>query len=331
MFLLQISASLLIGAVFLTTSSAFTVITTTNEGACNSLTNELSPFGVSRGIGFQQQLSYPSFDSALNIRRGGRPRGPLRTFEVKPPMNEEVAREHKEVRVTMLNEDGNDDVLGIMSSRDALAKAKEMKVDLVMINPNGDPPVCKIIEYSKFRYMKEKNAKEKKKNAKQSEVKEVKMSYKIDTHDYDVRTNTAMKFLSKGNRVKATVVFKGREQQHTDLGRTLLVKFGEDLSEVAQMEGKPRQEGRFLSAFFNPKAEIVKKLNEKKRKAEKAKKKKLQESKEAMNAAAAKDEKDEKKKKIDLDTLLSDEDDDIINDEDDLLAALGGSGDDLFL
>merc|ERR1712232_818131 len=181
---------------------------------------------------------------ALQIRRGGRPRGPLRTFEVKPPMNEEVAKDYKEVRVSMLNEDtGKDDSLGIMSTRDALAKAKEEGVDLILINPNGDPPVCKIVEYSKFRYMKEKNAKEKKKNAKTSEVKEVKMSYKIDTHDYNVRMKTANKFLVKGNRVKATVVFKGREQQHIDLGRTLLKKFGEDLGDIAQMDGRPRQEG----------------------------------------------------------------------------------------
>lgn len=321
--------SLLVLTAFLASCDAFSVLTTNG----NAKLAGVSPFGVSQTVEFQQNLGYSSLLTALQIRRGGRPRGPLRTFEVKPPMNEEVAKDYKEVRVSMLNEDtGKDDSLGIMSTRDALAKAKEEGVDLILINPNGDPPVCKIVEYSKFRYMKEKNAKEKKKNAKTSEVKEVKMSYKIDTHDYNVRMKTANKFLVKGNRVKATVVFKGREQQHIDLGRTLLKKFGEDLGDIAQMDGRPRQEGRFLAAFFKPNVEILKKLNDKKKQAEREKKKKLKESKEAMTAAAAAAALVEKEKAVDLDSLLSDDDDDEdkTSNEDDLLAALGGGTDDLF-
>jgi len=332
--------------LFLASSDAFSTFRV-DGGICRSVKNGVSPFGIIQETA-KDQLTYSSLLPPLQIRRGGRPRGPLRTFEVKPPMNEEI-KQFKEVRVTTLNSDGKDEVIGIMPSGEALKMAKNQDLDLILINPNGDPPVCKIVEYSKYRYMKEKMAKEKKKNAKTSEIKEVKMSYKIDTHDYNVRMNTAGKFAIKGNRIKATVIFKGREQQHKDLGEALLQRFGEDLGAVCQMEGRPKQEGRNLSAFFNPKPEILKKLNEKKRQMEKDKKKKLKASKEALETAANSDKdpaaigKDtgvdsndtqEVEGTIDLISLLSDDDDDDLDEEDsELLASLGGSGgagDDLF-
>merc|ERR1712228_569879 len=129
---------------------------------------------------------------------------------------------------------------GIMSKSEALIKAKELGgLDLILINENSDPPVCKIVDYSKYRYMKEKKAKELKKNAKATEVKEVKMSYKIDVHDYGVRKKNALKFLNQGNRVKCTVMFRGREMQHDNLGFDLLQKLAEDMEEVCVKDGRP--------------------------------------------------------------------------------------------
>ena len=211
--------------------------------------------------------------TSLEMARRGRPKGPLRTIVEKPPMNEEI--ECDEVRVSIMNTDvdgGKDESLGVLPKAEALAKAKDLGVDLILINAGSDPPVAKIAEYSKYRYNMEKKSKEKKKNAKSSELKEVKMSYKIDKHDYEVRKKNASKFLNQGNRVKCTVMFRGREIQHDDLGRDLLIQLSEDLTKIATMEGRPKREGRNLSCFLIPRAEVLKAIGDKKRADEKAKK-----------------------------------------------------------
>merc|ERR1719410_2075234 len=167
-----------------------------------------------------------------------------------------------------------------MSKSAALMKAKELgDLDLIMINPNADPPVCKIVDYSKYRYMKEKKAKELKKNSKASELKEVKMSYNIDIHDYDVRLKHAQRFLKQGNRVKLTIMFKGREVQHEKLGFDLLVKISDDMTDICTLDSRPRREGRSLSCFVSPRAEVLKAINERKRAEEKAAKKKKEQRK----------------------------------------------------
>lgn len=187
-------------------------------------------------------------------------------------MNNEIKQDM--LRVVTPNPNGKDVALGIMSKSEALAKAKEMGgVDLILINANSDPPVCKIEEYSKYRYNKEKKAKMLKKNSKVSEMKEVKMSYKIDVHDYDVRKKNALKFLQQGNRVKCTVQFKGREVQHDNLGHQLLLRLAEDLTKTCVMEGKPKREGRNLSSILSPRAEVMKAINDKRRAEERAAKK----------------------------------------------------------
>jgi len=222
---------------------------------------------------------------ALNMaQRRGRPKGPLRTFEEKPTMNQEIS--YDELRVVTPSPKGKDEALGIMSKQEALAKAQELGgLDLILINENSDPPVCKIVDYSKYRYMKEKKAKEVKKNSKTSEVKEVKMSYKIDVHDYDVRLKSAGKFLKQGNRVKCTVMFRGREVQHDNLGYDLLDKMAVDLENVCLKEGKAKREGRNLSCILSPRPEVLKRLNEQKRAEEKEKKKKREESLQKKQAA----------------------------------------------
>lgn len=213
--------------------------------------------------------------------------------EAKPPMNEEIPR--GDIRVTTPNAKGKDDPLGIMSRDDALAKAKEMGgLDLILVNPNSDPPVCKIADYSKYRYEKEKKAKEVKKNSKATEIKEIKMSYKIDVHDYEVRKKNTLKFLKQGNRVKCSVMFRGREVQHDKLGFELLDKLADEIDDVCTREGRPKREGRNLSMIVTPRPEVVKQINADRRAVDKEKKKKKEErlktkkeSAEALAAAAA--------------------------------------------
>lgn len=222
-------------------------------------------------------------------QRRGRPKGPLRTIEERPAMNGEIT--YNELRVVTPNPKGKDEALGIMSKEEALAKAQELGgLDLILINENSDPPVCKIVDYSKWRYMNEKKAKEVKKNSKASEVKEVKMSYKIDVHDYDVRLKNAGKFLKQGNRVKCTVMFRGREVQHDILGFDLLEKMAVDLEDVCLREGKPKREGRNLSVILSPRPEVLKKINDAKRAEERAKRKQREASlkeKQTADAMAA--------------------------------------------
>jgi len=245
--------------------------------------------------------------TSLDAMRRGRPRGPLRTIEVKPTMNEEIKYDQLRVSVPDLSPSSSgkkqkDEQLGVLSKAEALAKAKELGgLDVILINENSDPPVVKIVDYSKFRYEKEKKAKELKKNSKASELKEVKMSYKIDVHDYGVRIKNAVKFLKQGNRVKCTVQFKGREAQHDRLGYELLSKMSDDMVDICIMEGEPNRDGRFLSCIMSPKPEVTKAFNDKKRAEEKQKKRNKQLNKEA------KAKKDEPEKKI---IMKRDDDDD---------------------
>ena len=162
-------------------------------------------------------------------------------------INEEIR--DKELRVI----GANGDQLGIMSSADALALAEEKELDLVMIAPNAVPPVCKIMDYGKFRFEQLKKEKEAKKNQRVVEVKEIRMSPSIDTNDLNTKIKNAMKFLNDGNRVKVTVRFRGREMAHTSLGEVLLKQFGESCAEVATVEKGATLEGRNMSMFLSPK------------------------------------------------------------------------------
>jgi len=254
-------------------------------------------------------------------------------------MNNEIKQ--SELRVNVATKDGKDEALGIISKEDALAKAKELGgLDLILINANSDPPVCKIVDYSKYRYMLEKKRKEKAKNSKATEVKEVKMSYKIGDHDYAVRLRAASKFIQQGNRVKATVAFRGREVQHDNLGMDLLRRLADDLEDTAVMERKPRREGRFLGAILTPRPDVVKAINDARRTKDKEKKKARSESferkeeAEAAKQAAVEEEAAAIGGVLDGIDLLEDDDD--LLDDDDMDASLDellGSGkvtDDLF-
>ena len=143
--------------------------------------------------------------------------------------------------------------LGVMSSRDAQRLADEKNLDLVKIAPTATPPVCRIMDYGKYRFEQTKREKEARKNQRVVEVKEVRMSPSIDVNDFNVKLRNAQKFLSEGNRCKVTVRFRGREMAHTDIGRKLLMKFAEDCAEVAVMDKEPKLDGRHMNMFLSPK------------------------------------------------------------------------------
>ncbi len=145
-------------------------------------------------------------------------------------------------------------MLGIVTSEAALKMAEEQELDLVKISPNAVPPVCKIMDYGKFRFDQLKREKEAKKNQRVVEIKEIRMSPGIDTNDFNTKMRSAMKFLKDGNRVKVTVRFRGREMAHTDIGEQLLIRFGEGCAEVATLEKKPKLDGRHMSIFLSPKS-----------------------------------------------------------------------------
>ncbi len=162
-------------------------------------------------------------------------------------LNDEIR--DKELRV--IGPDGTQ--LGIMSAAQANALAEERQMDLVKISPNATPPVCKIMDYSKFCFDQKKREKEAKKNQRVVEIKEIRMSPSIDTNDLNTKVKSAQKFLKDGNRVKVTVRFRGREMAHTNLGEQLLLEFAESCGEVATMEKHPKLEGRFMAIFLTPK------------------------------------------------------------------------------
>ena len=162
-------------------------------------------------------------------------------------LNEEI--QDKEVR--LIGADGAQ--LGIMSAAQANEMAEEQGLDLVKISPNAVPPVCKIMDYSKFCFDQKKREKEAKKNQKVVEIKEIRMSPSIDTNDLNTKVKNAQKFLKEGNRVKVSVRFRGREMAHTNIGEKLLMDFADACAEVANMEKNPKLEGRFMAMFLTPK------------------------------------------------------------------------------
>ena len=143
--------------------------------------------------------------------------------------------------------------LGIMSAAQAQRIADEQGLDLVKISPQATPPVCKLMDYGKFRFEQGKREKEAKKNQHVVEIKEIRTSPGIDVGDFNTKLKNAQKFLADGNRVKVSVRFRGREMAHTDIGKDLLVRFAEQCAEVATLDKEPKLEGRSMSIFLSPK------------------------------------------------------------------------------
>jgi translation initiation factor IF-3 len=155
----------------------------------------------------------------------------------------------KEIRV--VDEDAGQ--LGIMSPEQALAIAQQRDLDLVEVAPGANPPVCRIMNYGKFQYQKSKRAHEAKKHQKQVVLKEVKFRPKTEEHDFLFKKNNIARFLSEGNKAKATVVFRGREMTHQEIGRRLMDRLVEELKEVSELERPPKMEGYALVTIFMPK------------------------------------------------------------------------------
>jgi translation initiation factor IF-3 len=153
-------------------------------------------------------------------------------------------------QVRLIDEKGENH--GVVSIQDALRRAEEAGLDLVEISPNTDPPVCKILDYGKFKYQAQKKASEARKKQKVIEVKEIKMRPGIDDHDYEVKMRSVEKFLKEGDKVKVTLRFRGREMAHKELGMDLLEKVRTQMDELAKVEQFPRLEGRQMSMVIAP-------------------------------------------------------------------------------
>jgi len=183
----------------------------------------------------------PSFDR----------RAPVREL---PNINDRIS--YPNLRVV----DADGSQLGVISREAALEVAKERELDLVLVSEKADPPVCRIMDYGKYKFEQEKKAKEAKKKSHQTEVKEVKMRYKIDSHDYQVRIGQAVRFLRSGDKVKCTVIFRGREIQHTALAEQLLMRMAKDLEENAEIQQHPKREGRNMIMFLSPRKQAIGKV-----------------------------------------------------------------------
>jgi len=183
------------------------------------------------------------------VRRKGFSRG----FRRKPSQPEN--RTNAQIRVPsvrVIDPEGNQ--LGILPTAEALEKAREMGLDLVEVAPNADPPVCKIMDYGKFRYQQQKRAHEAKKKQTVIQVKEIKIRPKIDDHDYQFKLQHVRRFLKGGDKAKVSVFFRGREIVHRDLGRKLLERFIEDTEDLGEVESTPKMEGRSMTLILAAKA-----------------------------------------------------------------------------
>ena len=162
-------------------------------------------------------------------------------------INEQIR--DREIRV--IDSDGSQ--LGIMPSKKAMELAEQKNMDLVKIAPQATPPVCKIIDYGKYRFEQSKREKEQRKNQRVVEIKEVRLSLNIDTHDFETKKNHALRFIAEGNKVKASIRFRGREMGHPELGQEIMKRFAEAMEEAANVERQPKLEGRTMLMFLAPK------------------------------------------------------------------------------
>jgi len=167
-------------------------------------------------------------------------------------VNEEIR--DKEVRLI----DENGEQLGVMSAAAALSIAEQRNLDLVKVAPQSKPPVCKIMDYGKYRFEAIKREKEAKKNQRVIELKEVRLSATIDQHDLEVKAKAASRFFADGNKVKATIRFRGRQATHSEIGQQVMYQFYEMLKDQCVMDKPPKLEGRNMTMFLSPKAEAKK-------------------------------------------------------------------------
>ena len=183
-------------------------------------------------------------EESLAIRRPFR--GPPEREQTGPRMNEAIRV--REVRLI----DADGDNKGVVETEAALESAREAGLDLVELSPDANPPVCKILDYGKYKYQEQKKAAEARKKQKTVEVKEIKMRPNIDNHDYDVKMRSMRRFFDEGDKVKVTLRFRGREMAHQQIGRELLLKVRAEIEEIAKVESEPRLEGRQMVMVLAP-------------------------------------------------------------------------------
>ena len=155
------------------------------------------------------------------------------------------------MRVRLVDERG--EMVGVIGRNEALEMAADAGLDLVEVSPNADPPVCKILDFGKFKYEEQKRKNEARKKQKVIEVKEIKLRPSIDDHDYDVKMRSMKSFIEEGDKVKVTMRFRGRELAHQELGMNVLMRVKDDLDAVAKIEAYPRMEGRQMTMVMSPK------------------------------------------------------------------------------
>ncbi len=172
------------------------------------------------------------------FQRRTKPKGPRANHRINSPEVQVIA--------------SSGENLGILNTNEAIAKAKEEGLDLIEIAPNANPPVCKIIDMGKFKYDAQKKANKAKKKQKKIELKEIKLRPVTETHDYNFKLKNAQKFLSKGDKVKFTIKFKGRELQHSNLGHDLMNKIQEDIKLVGKVEMNPKFDGKQMIMVIQP-------------------------------------------------------------------------------
>lgn len=145
-------------------------------------------------------------------------------------------------------------MVGVLQTRDAIRAAEDVGLDLIEVSPNASPPVCKILDYGKWKYEEQKRAAEARKNQKTVDVKEIKVRPNIEDHDYEVKLKSARKFLDHGDKVKVTLRFRGREMAYQDIGLGVLERIREDLKEISKVESMPKMEGRQMIMVIAPAA-----------------------------------------------------------------------------
>lgn len=168
-----------------------------------------------------------------------------------PPLNERI----RDREVRLIDEDGNQ--MGIMPTREALGIARERGLDLFLVQPDASPPVARILDYGRFKFEQEKRAREAKKKQHIVDVKEIKMRYKIEDHDYQVKLRSAQKFLTEGDKIKVLIMLRGREVQHTDLALGLMARFLKELGDLALVEREAKLEGKSVIMILSPNPQKV--------------------------------------------------------------------------
>jgi translation initiation factor IF-3 len=190
----------------------------------------------------------PNLGGGAHIATGFRGRG-RPDFRRGP-----VIRINERIRVPQVRVIGEDgEQFGVLDTRDAIRRAREQGMDLVEVAPNAEPPVCKIIDFGKFQYEAKKKANEAKKKQVVITVKEIKFRPGTDVHDYTYRMKRAREWLTEGNKIKATIWFRGREMTHRELGARILEKLEQDLADIGEVEARPRMEGNQMFIILGPK------------------------------------------------------------------------------